>query len=72
MNKTQPILTFLCIVLLSNIALTQAIDSTGPPNVILIVVDDMGWKDVGYHGSEVRTPTMDPVSYTHLTLPTKA
>lgn len=29
------------------------------PNVILIVADDMGWKDVGYHGSEIQTPTID-------------
>lgn len=29
------------------------------PNVVLIVIDDMGWNDVSYHGSEVRTPTMD-------------
>ena len=30
-----------------------------PPNVILIVVDDLGWKDVGYHDSEIQTPTID-------------
>jgi arylsulfatase A-like enzyme len=29
------------------------------PNVILIVADDLGWNDVGYHGSEVRTPNLD-------------
>lgn len=29
------------------------------PNVILIVADDMGWKDVSYHGSEIQTPTID-------------
>ncbi|MBX2872667.1 MAG: sulfatase-like hydrolase/transferase, partial [Saprospiraceae bacterium] len=29
------------------------------PNVVLIVIDDMGWNDVGYHGSEIRTPAMD-------------
>ena len=29
------------------------------PNVILIVVDDLGWNDVGYHGSEIQTPTID-------------
>ena len=37
----------------------QTVDSLSPPNVILIIVDDMGWKDVGYHGSEIKTPTMD-------------
>ncbi|MEL7533686.1 MAG: arylsulfatase [Bacteroidota bacterium] len=42
-------------------SLMQAQDSLSqrPPNVILIVVDDMGWNDVSYHGSEIQTPTLD-------------
>ena len=30
-----------------------------PPNVVLIVADDLGWKDVGYHDSEIETPQLD-------------
>ena len=29
------------------------------PNVLIMVADDQGWKDVGYHGSEIKTPTLD-------------
>ena len=29
-----------------------------PPNIILILADDMGWRDMGYHHSEIRTPVM--------------
>jgi arylsulfatase A-like enzyme len=29
------------------------------PNVLLIVADDLGWGDVGYHGSGLRTPNID-------------
>ena len=29
------------------------------PNVILIMVDDMGFSDLGYHGGEIETPNID-------------
>lgn len=29
------------------------------PNIVLIVTDDQGWADVGYHNDEVRTPNID-------------
>ncbi len=29
------------------------------PNILLIMADDLGWGDVGYHGAEIRTPTLD-------------
>ncbi|XP_028318527.1 arylsulfatase B [Gouania willdenowi] len=32
------------------------------PNVVLILADDFGWYDVGYHGSEIRTPNLDRLS----------
>ncbi|CAG2174271.1 unnamed protein product [Oppiella nova] len=33
-----------------------------PPNVILLVADDMGWADVGYHSDHVLTPNIDTLA----------
>ncbi len=36
--------------------------SVSHPNVLLILADDLGWKDVGYHGSEIKTPNIDRIA----------
>jgi arylsulfatase A-like enzyme len=32
---------------------------TQRPNVIVIVADDLGWNDVGFHGGDIDTPSLD-------------
>ncbi len=32
------------------------------PNIILILVDDMGWSDIGPYGSEIPTPNLDALA----------
>ena len=29
------------------------------PNLVILVSDDMGWGDVGYHGADIKTPNID-------------
>ena len=52
-----------CITLLSGVACAalQATPTppTDRPHIVIIVADDLGWKDVGYHGSEIKTPHLD-------------
>ena len=32
------------------------------PNIILIIADDYGFHDIGYHGSDILTPTLDKLA----------
>jgi len=34
------------------------------PNILLIVADDLGYADLGVHGSEIRTPNIDQLAHT--------
>jgi arylsulfatase A len=38
----------------------RTVQAAAPPNVVLIFIDDMGWKDVGCYGSDfIDTPRID-------------
>lgn len=43
----------------SALFLAQAAAAQSAPNIVMLVADDMGWGDVGYNGSEIRTPEID-------------
>jgi arylsulfatase A-like enzyme len=46
------------------------------PNILIIIPDDLGWSDVGYHGSVIKTPNIDKLAQTgirmeqHYVMPT--
>jgi arylsulfatase B len=37
-------------------------EDSGRPNIVIIVADDFGWNDVGFHGSEIKTPNIDKLA----------
>lgn len=46
------------------IGLVRAQERAPRPNIVYIVSDDQGWKDVGYHGSDIKTPNIDQLATT--------
>jgi arylsulfatase A-like enzyme len=48
-----------CLLMIPAALLAAAAVGADRPHVLYITVDDLGWKDIGYHGSTVQTPTLD-------------
>jgi len=61
MLRKQLCLTFLRFALVAPMLSLTTFAEEKPlrPNVVYIVSDDQGWKDVGYHGSDIKTPNID-------------
>lgn len=36
--------------------------AAGPPNIVILLADDLGWNDVGYHGAPIETPRIDQLA----------
>lgn len=41
----------------------QLVSASERPNIVVIVADDLGWADVGFHGNQViQTPSLDRIA----------
>ncbi len=64
-GSTMHIPRFLCIALVTLagvIDVPKGTQAAQQPNILHIVADDLGWKDVGYHGSDISTPSIDSLA----------
>ena len=54
---------FVLIFIASVAIIPAAALSPDPPNILFILCDDLGWKDVGYNGSQYyETPNIDQLA----------
>ena len=60
LSKQQKIISILSVLCLLFISTTYA--EAKQPNVLLVMVDDMGWTDVGCFGSEIETPNINTLA----------
>ncbi|MGE4489237.1 MAG: arylsulfatase [Kiritimatiellales bacterium] len=40
----------------------SCVSASERPNILLVLVDDMGWSDLGCYGGEIHTPTLDSLA----------
>jgi arylsulfatase A-like enzyme len=60
-TRRQWVLVWLLVVTMSLMAGADSRGGSAPgrPNIIVILADDLGWADVGWHGHEIQTPWLD-------------
>ncbi len=52
----------LCLLPLLLLPLVVRADAVTRPNIVFILIDDLGWADVGFHGGRVPTPHLDKLA----------
>jgi len=48
----------LFVITIASVEVANAVEPARP-NIIHIIADDLGWNDVGFHGSEIKMPVID-------------
>ncbi len=51
-----------CVAILFTLVLFDWAGASERPNIVVILVDDMGWSDIGCYGGEIETPHLDQLA----------
>lgn len=62
MRKTYIKSGFWCALVTSFLAFNLQAQSDSRPNILFMMVDDMGYTDIGVYGSEINTPNLDQLA----------
>jgi arylsulfatase A-like enzyme len=58
----KPTAIGLAVLLLSCAATDLCAAESTKPHIVFFLIDDLGWSDVGYHGGEIQTPSIDALA----------
>ena len=61
-NKQEELIPMKTSLLCAVVVLLSSTVRAKQPNILLIMVDDMGWSDIGCYGSEIETPHIDRIA----------
>ena len=54
--------SLLCSLMAVFLLVTSVNGVASPPHILFVVADDLGWSDVGFHGSKIQTPNLDKLA----------